>query len=210
MLKKIMLNLKHPRGFMGSLILSAMNIGHKKISNWGLSHLAVRPGDHILDIGCGGGENIKRLAKLAKEGSVCGLDYSAVSVQKSSKVNHAAIAAGRVEIKEGDAARIPWPDSSFDTVTAFETIYFWPDFSGALLDIWRILKPGGVFLICNEAYKKENGEVPFKYFVTTLDMAVYSQTELEDFLTGAGFVNTTIHIDGKNTDRLCSLAQKPA
>ncbi len=210
MLKKIVLNFKHPRGLIGSLILSSMNVGHKDVSSWGLSHLTVRPNDYVLDIGCGGGENIKQMTKLAPTGKVCGLDYSAASVQKSSAVNRAAIAAGKVEIKEGDVGRIPWPDNFFDRITAFETTYFWPDFPGGLLEIRRTLKPNGVFLICNEAYKKDNGDVPFQYFVKTLDMAVYSKKELADFLTGAGFVNTSIYLDSKNTGRLCSVTQKPA
>ncbi|MDR1469294.1 MAG: class I SAM-dependent methyltransferase [Spirochaetaceae bacterium] len=51
-----------------------MNIGHSGVSRWGLKHLDIKPGDYILDIGCGGGVNVARMLKRAREGRVCGLD----------------------------------------------------------------------------------------------------------------------------------------
>jgi ubiquinone/menaquinone biosynthesis C-methylase UbiE len=47
-------------------------------------------------------------------------------------------------------SQIPWEDGAFDLVTAFETVYFWPDFEGGLKEVRRVLKPGGTLFICNE------------------------------------------------------------
>ena len=38
-----------------------------------------------------------------------------------------------------------------DRVTAFETVYFWPELAQNFREVYRVLKPGGVFFICNEA-----------------------------------------------------------
>jgi hypothetical protein len=54
MLNKFFQNTRKPQGLGGRIMLSAMNMGHSSVSGWGLKHLAVKPGDIILDIGCGG------------------------------------------------------------------------------------------------------------------------------------------------------------
>ncbi|MDR2303535.1 MAG: class I SAM-dependent methyltransferase [Treponema sp.] len=166
-----------------------MNIGHTANSRWGLSHLSIRPGDHILDIGCGGGINVARMLKRAIEGKVCGLDYSEVSVEKTRRLNRKAVRRGRSEIRLGSVSENPWPDNSFDTVTAFETIYFWPDFANDLREILRVLKPGGLFFICNELNKPEEGEMSrqYQHWITSLDLKVYSESEYRKYLTDAGF-----------------------
>ena len=62
------------------------------------------PDAKVLDCGCGGGANIKRLLKKCPEGIVKGIDYSPVSVEKSKKVNEAAIAEGRCAVLQGSVA----------------------------------------------------------------------------------------------------------
>ena len=51
--------------------------------------------------------------------------------------------------------KLPFRGETFDVITAFETIYFWPDISEAFKKVYKILKIGGTFMICNES----NGEI---------------------------------------------------
>ena len=104
----------------------------------------------VLDCGCGGGANIKKLLEKCPQGVVKGIDYSAVSVKKASKLNEAEINNGRCEIYQGSMERIAFDAGWFDAVTAFETVYFWPDLLQCFQEVYRVLKPGGIFLICNE------------------------------------------------------------
>ena len=108
----------------------------------------------VLDCGCGGGANIKTLLKLCPSGKVQGIDYSAVSVEKARKVNAGAIAAGRCTVQQASVAELPFEAEQFAVVTAFETVYFWPELAQNFKEVYRVLKPGGTFFICNEA----NGE----------------------------------------------------
>ena len=98
----------------------------------------------MLDCGCGGGANIKRLLKKCPQGIVKGIDYSPVSVEKSKKVNEAAIAEGRCTVLQGSVADMIFAGDWFDAVTAFETVYFWPDLPQCFREVYRVLKPGGI------------------------------------------------------------------
>ena len=200
-------NFRKPAGFTGSLLISSMNYGHAAISKWGLSHVEIRPTDQILDIGCGGGANIARMLQLAPQGKVCGLDYSEVCVAKSAKHNRKAVARGASEIRCGSVSQIPWPDGAFDLVTAFETVYFWPDFVNDLREVRRALKPEGKLFICNEMMRVETGEQPYTFWIEKLDLKAYGKREFEEHLSAAGF--TGIEIDTEGGKRICVTAKNP-
>ena len=120
-------NTRKPTGLGGRIMVSMMNIGHRSLADWGLKYLKLNNDANVLDCGCGGGANIKRLLKKCPEGIVKGIDYSPVSVEKSKKVNEAAIAEGRCAVLQGSVANMIFAGDWFDAVTAFETVYFWPD-----------------------------------------------------------------------------------
>ncbi len=69
-------NTRKPTGFGGKLMVSMMNFGHSSLANWGLSFLNLPKDAKILDCGCGGGANIKKMLKRCPEGIVKGIDYA--------------------------------------------------------------------------------------------------------------------------------------
>ena len=126
-------NTRKPVGLGGKLMVKGMNSGaHAKLAAWGLDHLTIADDVKILNAGCGGGANVKRLLAKASKGHVTGFDYSEVSVEESKKVNRKGIDNGRCSIVQGDVSRLPFEDGTFDLVTAFETVYFWPDMEKTL------------------------------------------------------------------------------
>ncbi|MEI3406129.1 MAG: class I SAM-dependent methyltransferase [Christensenellales bacterium] len=78
-------NTRKPVGLGGKLMVSLMNLGHSPVARWGFRFLNVAPDAKVLDCGCGGGANIKRMLKKCPRGIVKGIDYSPVSVEKSQK-----------------------------------------------------------------------------------------------------------------------------
>ena len=136
-------NTRKPVGLGGKIMVAMMNLGHSPVARWGLRFLELTLDAKVLDCGCGGGANIKRLLKKCPEGIVKGIDYSPVSVEKSKKVNEAAIAEGRCTVLQGSVADMMFADNWFDAVTAFETVYFWPDLPQCFREVYRVLKPGG-------------------------------------------------------------------
>ena len=97
-------NTRKPIGLGGKIMVAMMNLGHSPVARWGLHFLELTPDAKVLDCGCGGGANIKRLLKKCPEGIVKGIDYSPVSVEKTKKVNEAAIAEGRCAVLQGSVA----------------------------------------------------------------------------------------------------------
>ena len=97
-------NTRKPVGLGGKIMVAMMNLGHSPVARWGLRFLELTLDAKVLDCGCGGGANIKRLLKKCPEGIVKGIDYSPVSVEKSKKVNEAAIAEGRCTVLQGSVA----------------------------------------------------------------------------------------------------------
>ena len=148
--------LQRPTGWRGRFMLWRMNSGHSKLTDWGLEHVTVEKHDTILDVGCGGGRTIGKLAAKATDGRVYGVDYSEASVAASRRTNALAIRAGRVEVRLGAVSQLPFGDHMFDLVTAVETHFWWPDLSIAMREIHRVLKPGGRLIIIAEVYRGAN------------------------------------------------------
>jgi SAM-dependent methyltransferase len=144
---------RRPRGWIGRFMTATMNRSHSGVTDWGLGFVSIGNHASVLDVGCGGGRTIQKLA-AATDGRVCGVDHSAASVATSRRTNALAIAAGRVEILQASVSRLPFPDATFDLVTAVETHYYWPNLIADLSEVRRVLKPGGAALIIAEAYRR--------------------------------------------------------
>jgi len=199
LLRKFFSNTGKPEGVMGRIVVAMMNRGHAGIAAWGFTHLSFRGDEDVLDCGCGGGANLAQLLRLLPKGRVTGLDYSPISVEKAREVNRAAIDTGRCTVVQGNVLELPFESSSFDAVTAFETVYFWPELVRCFAEIHRVLKPGGVFMITNEATGRTKSHE--KWLKIVDGMSVYTGEELEALLIDAGFAQVEIDEDRK-ADRL--------
>ena len=142
-----------PSGLLGRFTLWRMNKSHSKLTDWGLADFSVQPQFTILDIGCGGGRTVSKLAALATQGKVYGVDHSEDSVSVSQKINTAFIAEGRVEIQQASVSQLPFADNTFDLITAVETHFWWPNLADDLREVFRVTRPGGQLAIIAEVYK---------------------------------------------------------
>ena len=123
-LNDILQNTSCPQGFWGRMILRGMNCFHASLARRGMKQVDWRPEWNVLDIGCGGGANVKRLLKLCPQGKIYGMDLSEESVAFARRHNAEELDR-RCFIRQGDVCSLPYGDGAFDAVTAFETVYFW-------------------------------------------------------------------------------------
>jgi len=193
MFKKFLENFRKPKdNFGGRFMLKSMNKGHEKLASWGRSYLEIKKEYTVLDLGCGGGRNIEYF--LTKANKVYGIDHSETSVKMASEINKEAIESGRCQISVGDVRSLPFDNESIDIITAFETIYFWDDIETCFKEIYRLLKNGGQFLICNEVSSMDRRDV--RILAHKIEMQVYTPDDLTKMLTNIGFC-CDYHLDGK-------------
>jgi SAM-dependent methyltransferase len=105
-----------------------------------LERLALRPGQRVLDLGCGEGRHVHALALMAGV-AVVGLDADGPSLAKAVAGLDSLGADGA--FIRGDAYRLPFDDGAFDAVLCCEVLEHLADVDGALGEIVRVLKPGG-------------------------------------------------------------------
>jgi len=165
-----------PSGSVGRFFGFLMNNVHKGVYKFGLELVEFKGNENVLDIGCGGGALIKEMTKRAALGRVYGIDHSEDMVKLAAKKNRKS---KNVEIKNASVSKLPFEDNSFDIVTAFETIQFWPDIENDLREVWRVLKPEGVFVIANRFPEEGSNWAGFLTFK--------NEDEYVEALNGAGF-----------------------
>lgn len=183
-----------PVGWLGRLVLRNMNARHSGVTDWGLSQISVKKQFEILDIGCGGGRTVRKLAAIATQGKVYGVDYSTDSVAVASKTNRDSIKKGLVEIREGSVSQLPFATGTFDLVVAVETHFWWPDLPGDLKELLRVLKPSGVLVIIAEVYKGASTKTArlVEQFLPMTGMKLLSPEEHQSLLENAGYSNVQI------------------
>ena len=106
-----------------------------------------RPEGSLLDIGTGPAWLLVKLHELLPDLELTGLDLSSTMVAKARENIEGAGLADRIEMKEGNASGLPFPDGAFDTVVSTQSIHHWKDPTAALNEVHRVLRPGGLALL---------------------------------------------------------------
>jgi arsenite methyltransferase len=103
----------------------------------------IRPGETVLDIGCGAGMDLLLAAKrVGLRGHAIGIDITDAMVERARKSAEVA-RLPQVEIRKGDATALPIPDRSSDVVSSNGVLNLVPEKERAFAEIVRVLKPGG-------------------------------------------------------------------
>lgn len=194
LLNRLIEQAKNPRGWLGKTMLHIMNQAHSKMTVWGLEKVDLKDNDTILDIGCGGGQTLTILSSLIRNGTIYGVDYSEKAVATSTDKNWQDVQNKKIIVKQADVTSLPFPEDYFDVITAFQTHYFWPDLKNNILEVNRILKKGGHFLLVAERYKINYHMKEYKTIET-----------MRELFLSSGFSKVTV---SQTKTELCMVGEK--
>ena len=197
---------KKPTRFVGRLFAWLMNGSHATLTDWALTHLEVNKDAKVLDVGCGGGRTIEKLAGIVA--AVYGVDYAAGSVAASRAHNRRLIAEGKVFIEEASVSQLPFADGFFELVTAVETQYYWPDTTNDMREILRVLKPGGGLMVVAESYRGGRHDWFLGPMMRLLGSQRLSVDDHRALFQAAGYTEMEI-LEERNKGWLCAIGQRP-
>ncbi|WP_157995696.1 class I SAM-dependent methyltransferase [Thermomonospora amylolytica] len=136
-----------PEGLLGRLAGVIMRRTNRRDQQEVLGLLDIRPGQDVLEVGYGPGALVRLLAERTRAARILGVDPSGEMRAAAAKLNRAAVAAGRVDLRTGTAADTGLPDQSADVVVSVNNVAIWPDLNAGLRELHRVLRPGGTLLV---------------------------------------------------------------
>jgi len=212
--RKLLDQVRNPTGWYGRWTLRGMNRRHSNLTDWGRKQVSISNDAIILDIGCGGGRTVAKLAAVSTTGKVYGVDYSETSVASAQKTNKDWIKAGRVEIRHGSVSDLPFPGQMFDLAIAVETHFYWPDLQADLQEVLRVLKPGGTLVIIAEVYKGGKYDWRVQRFARVMQQMGFCYTNLSidehhEQLSKAGYTDVKV-IEEYDKGWMCASGKKPS
>jgi len=144
------------------------------------------PGKRVLDVGCGAGSMLQRLAKAGYQ--PFGLDMALpFLIYLQQKLQNT-----QISLLKGDLFQLPWANNKFDAVVISEVLEHIEDDEAALREIWRVLRPGGVCVLSVPADPEQ-----YDWFDRWVGhLRRYQKTELQQRLESQGFTVKSIHFFG--------------
>jgi ubiquinone/menaquinone biosynthesis C-methylase UbiE len=193
---------RKPTGIFGRFYMSRIfDKGNIELNTLMYKILSIEEDDHLLEIGSGTGELIKKIAEQLTSGMIEGVDLSKPMLKISQKKNRKHIKEGRVKFHLGDFDGIRFESNCFDKVFSVNTVYFWKNPNDTISKISRILKPGGRLTIGFHA-KDEMEKMPLNRNI----FRYYSVHDMDKLLSIHNSLNSIDIISKKGQGKTCYCA----
>ncbi|EAE1813446.1 class I SAM-dependent methyltransferase [Listeria monocytogenes] len=145
----------NPRGIIGEITTKIWSSYFEDLSKWTISNTEMGDATNILDIGYGGGSNVKNLVEINKNVTIYGVDISKESYKTATNLNKKAINNGKVKLSIQDVALMNYPADFFDIVYAIQTHMYWDNPRKGFEEIYRVMSNEAVFILSSEKDKIE-------------------------------------------------------
>jgi SAM-dependent methyltransferase len=139
--------LANPEGAVGLAVAEWLNENNKQGSATAVALLTLKAGHHVLEIGFGNGRTAPVVISQAPDIRYWGIDISPTMVAEALRFNLALVQAGKTSFHLAHAHAIPFDDDSFDRVFSLGVIHFWAEPMASLVEVRRVLRPGGLMLM---------------------------------------------------------------
>ena len=203
--KVLSLQARKPTGLIGRYLMTKIfNDGNADLNSFAMDMLELESSDRVLEIGFGPGKLINQMAAITTEGVVEGIDFSEVMLKQASRANKQHISDGKVRLQKGECKSLPFENESFNKLCSINTLYFWKDPDKYLIEMFRVMKPGGIIAIgFRDDQQMSNLNLSNDIFTT------YLQNEVVSLLSNAGFSDARVaEKKGEPFLSYCALATK--
>ena len=199
------LQARKPTGLIGRYLMTKIfNEGNADLNSFVMDMLELQSSDRVLEIGFGTGKLISQMAEFTTEGVVEGIDFSEVMLKQAGKINKHNVSNGKVRLQREECKNLPFENESFNKLCSINTLYFWKDPAKYFLEMFRVIRPGGIIAIGFRDDKQMSSLNLSSDVFTT-----YSQTEVVSLLSNAGFSDARVaEKKGKPFLSYCALAAK--
>jgi len=181
-LHEIASQLKHPTGEKGIEMANMMNETNINMTRHSIQNLNISAENIILEMGHGNAGHVEFIFEQAENLKYYGLEMSELMFQEARQINRNFVSQKQAFFSLYDGNNIPFEDEFFDKIFTVNTIYFWKEPEKMLSEIYRILKPNGVFCItfAEESFMKQ---LPF----TKYEFELYSTEKVEKLIQRTSF-----------------------
>jgi len=175
--------LREPSGIIGGLILPRLfNSRNAALNDLTLECLGLEPRDRVLDVGCGGGYLLRRMADVVTDGLVAGVDLSPRMVSFCDRRYRPLIQAGTLEVRHASAQDLPYPSAFFTRACSVNTIFYLSEPGLAISELWRVLAAGGMLVICFTSKKSLQKRRFAKH-----GLSLFEDDEVRGLMQSSGF-----------------------
>ena len=181
--------LSFPSGWFGKYVIGhSLKLANTALYNFMLDKFTPHNEEKVLDVGFGPGQLFDILHKRNVQCQMCGVEISKEMINKVSKQHLGLIDAGRLRIVEAGISEMPLKSNSQDIVYTANTLYFWPDPTADIAEVYRVIAPGGTFIM-GFTPKEKMVEFPLDFSIFN----TYTKEDVTKLLKTAGFINVEIH-----------------
>ena len=191
----------NPAGMGGKLVSYIMNRQNRPLYEETIRLLPLSGSDSVLDIGCGNGYVLNMLARQ-HDCAFTGIDISRSIIHAASRRNRSYIKSGKMKLMPRDVNEMPFPDECYSKIYTINTVYFWDNPGKTMLQIRRVLKPGGIFV--NALYTSETLS---RFSHTKHGYKRFTEEQLVDMGESVGFTVSVAPV--LDASAYCVLYKKP-
>ncbi len=152
--------LSNPKGKFGLEVAKNMHMTNIGMIRSAINALEISANNKVLEIGHGSCQHLPLILEQSENVGFYGLEISETMKAEAELKNKAYLKNQIVQFELYDGENIPFPNNSFDKVMTVNTLYFWKNPEAFLEEIYRVIKPNGVFVIAF-AQKQFMEDLPF-------------------------------------------------
>lgn len=139
-----------PSGILGRIagLIMEKRRSNQERTAWAVSIMGLKPTDRVLEIGFGPGLGVRMMAEITTEGTVWGIDHSAIMFDQASRRNREAIRQGRVKLMPASVSDLTEIEDALDKILDVNSFQYWENPVENLAKLRSFLRSGGsVFLV---------------------------------------------------------------